>query len=67
MKPGNAGGGKGPQVRTDDGREKGLGSGSAYSPEFTAGDPGSITCESEGSELDEGRDAAIERFGVVEA
>ena len=32
-KPGNAGGGKGPQVRSDVQREKGLGSGSAYYPE----------------------------------
>ena len=32
MKPGNAGGGKGPQVRSDVEREKGLGSGSAYYP-----------------------------------
>ena len=32
-KPGNAGGGKGPQVRSDVQREKGLGSGHAYYPE----------------------------------
>ena len=33
VKPGNAGGGKGPQVRSDAQREKGLGSGYAYYPE----------------------------------
>ena len=33
VKPGNAGGGKGPQVRSDAQREKGHGSGYAYYPE----------------------------------
>ena len=51
---GNAGGGKGPQVRSDDRRAAGLGSGDAYNPELRPGNPGNITCPSEGTEPDEG-------------
>ena len=36
---GNAGGGKGPQVRSDDRRAAGLGSGDAYNPELRPGSP----------------------------
>ena len=38
-RPGNAGGGKGPQVRSDDRRAAGLGSGDAYNPELRPGSP----------------------------
>ena len=58
-KPGNAGGGKGPQVRRDAGRTKACGSGSAQDPALMAESPERVTCRSEGVELD--------LFDVVEA
>ena len=50
-KRGNARGGKGPQVRSGDRRGKGLGSGESLKPrkKKRTGDPGSITCKSEGA------------------
>ena len=48
--PGNAGRGKGPQVRRDAQRMKACGSGSAYNPASRAKSSERVTCGSEGVE-----------------
>ena len=56
VKPGNAGGGKGPQVRSDAQREQGSREWPCLLPRMMTRKPGSITCPSEGT--------ALERRGV---
>ena len=47
-KPGNAGGGKGPQVRTGEGKCEGLREWLGLEPRFEFGSAGTTACESEG-------------------
>ena len=49
-KPGNAGGGKGPQVRTGEGKSEGLWEWLGLEPRFEFGSAGTTTCESEGDD-----------------
>ena len=47
-KPGNSGGGKGPQVRTGEGKSEGLREWLGLEPRFEFGSAGTTACESEG-------------------